>query len=500
MSAVKPYLPAAPSRAPAWLALAMGAAMAVLGTLFFAHLGAGHLLLAVALGVVAALGVVYLGARAMGFGGAVVALMVGCALLVPNRVTMPLTPKVWGEAWDFSILLSGFWLLLLAMGLLMGGHRLRATGMEKWFAALFAVALLSLLVNINRYGDLDPAARGMVRLFAPMVTLPLVASVPMSRRQRGLLLTCLIILAVVVFGMGLFTTFRWWWTRLGPIGSLVFSPIQSALGRTRSPLGGPHVMALVLAMIAPVALVRMLGARSLGRQVLYGAIALFLLAGVVFSLSRSAVAVALLGMLFFGAINRRALERRALLTVTLFVVAALVIVGVVDAYRNRLNFGRLIWVVTRQGQVLRSDRLRSSSVEAALRITERHPLIGSGIGRWYPRDRSITPVKIYGAVSAREPHSLFLITLSEMGGIGLLLIAVIVVKPVRDFLRAHHAARDLESRALLSALATGALMVALYGVTASGVMVGYRMAYFLWAFLGLGYQLVFETQEETRAP
>ena len=499
MGAIRPY-PAAPRPTVSLLAAGAGLAAAVVaGVLLFARLGAGYELLAAALGLLLALLILRLGARALGFGGCVIALMVGCALLLPRRITMPLTPRVWGEAWDFTILLSGLWFALLALPLLHDRRRLRATGLELWFAALFVVAVLSLVININRFSDLDPAARGMVWLFAPMAALPLVANLALTRRQRGHVLTILIALAALLLLLGVLTTFRWWWTRLGAVGGVVFSPIQSAMGRTRSPLGGPGTIGLALAVLTPLVLVRMLGNRSLVKQLLYGATALLFLAGVVFSISRSAVAVALLGLIFFAVINCRALGRRIVLTITMLALAGLVIAGVVHAYRNRINFGRLVWLATRQQSQTASDRLRTSSVEAAVRIAQRHPVIGSGMGRWYPRDRSIAPIRIHGAVSAREPHSLYLIALTELGAIGLLIVLVLAAKPVRDFLRAYRKARDPEARALLSAFATGAFMIALYGITSSSIAIGYRLAFFIWAFLGLGYQLVFETQEQPRA-
>ena len=501
MSATEPLHAAVPTRATLWLLAAVaGAAALAVGVLLFARLGADHALLAAALGLLAVLTVCFFGARALGLGGCIVALVVTCALLLPKRITIPLTPGLWGGAWDFTILLSGCLFALLAAQFLARRRRLRATGMEVWLAALFAVAAVSLLVNINRFSDPDPAARALVWLFAPTAALPLVANIPLSRRRRGLLLTLIIVLGGVLLLMGVFTTFHWWWRRLGPIGSLVFSPIQGMLGRARSPLGSPNAMGLVFAMLTPVVLVRVLGHRSLGKRLLYAAVAVLFLAGVVFSLSRSAVAVAVLGLIFFAAINSRVLGRRLVTTVVVLVLAGLVITGGVTAYRSRLNFGRLVTLAARQGRQAASDRLRASSGEAALRIAQRHPLVGAGMGRHYPRDTSTAPIRVHGMVTARDPHSLYVMALAELGAVGLVIVLVIAAKPVRDFMRAFRTARDPEAKALLSAFATAAFMIALYGITSSSVAVGFRLAYFVWALIGLGYQLTFEAREPAREP
>ena len=103
-------------------------------------------------------------------------------------------------------------------------------------------------------------------------------------------------------------------------------------------------------------------------------------------------------------------------------------------------------------------------------------------------------------VTARDPHSLYVMALAELGAVGLVIVLIIAAKPMRDFMRAFRTARDPEAKALLSAFTTAAFMIALYGITSSSVAVGFRLAYFVWALIGLGYQLTFEARESAREP
>lgn len=95
---------------------------------------------------------------------------------------------------------------------------------------------------------------------------------------------------------------------------------------------------------------------------------------------------------------------------------------------NSLNLSRLF-----SGIVDESIENRIASIKLGVHIFKKHPIIGSGLGNYFPRiysDKDIIVDNIFGLV---DPHNLYIMILSEQGIMGLFTITLLFLYTIKKF-------------------------------------------------------------------
>ena len=246
---------------------------------------------------------------------------------------------------------------------------------------------------------------------------------------------------------------------------------ERALGsRIFSFFGNPNFFAAVLAVNLPLLLAGFFTNTGRGKA-LFGTS----LAGAVLGLLLSASRAALLGsmvavVLFFGLTLGRSGRKRYLWLVS--TTAALLIGGFIfTASVKETGIGRL--------------EIRQLWWDSALRIASDHPLFGTGVGSfnvYYPayRDKSTEIALGEGRHEIRvsHPHNEFLEILSDLGIVGLLLFAAILV----TFFYNHYAGWDSRKKYLIAGSSCAVVAILTHNLFSVNLRYVF-IAMFLWLTL-----------------
>jgi O-antigen ligase len=407
-------------------------------------------------------------------------------------------PERFAELWPFDVwngalhIVLGTTLVLVAvawLGRMAAAPAGRSNPLALPQILLLMVALVGIVLRSGEYATLERPIRALARMFIPMLALGVVASSRMSKRQAVAFAGFMVVVGALVALVGLRYPLQLW--RSAEAGFL-FGSVSHHSFRTISSVGGAGLTAMALAMMLPVALALAMQEKRWWRA-LWVLCALLYVVAIALSISRTGIIAAICAMLLFGWLNRALLRRRFLV----FAAAVAVLVGLVTLvvvnYRDYTNFARVTKFLDPDNA---SDRLRITSAKAAFEVGSSRPVLGSGIARFYPRDAG-NAILVEGIPSARDPHSLYLLALAEMGVPGLLLVLWLVWRPALDFLREGRRA-DRGTALLLSAFACSALAMGIYSIMSSALFVHFRVATAAWWTVGLGYQFV-GTRSETRS-
>jgi O-antigen ligase len=460
---------------------AWGAAILAGGAVIVLALAAGRPVL-LEFGLLAVLvlsGLIVLAARA-GTAGWLAGAVLLAAGALPDRIYRLWQPFALGRAFDIvvvAVLVCG---ALVWLGRMLVQGSPKPAGLALPQAVVLVIGLAGLAIHAGDYADLDPVWRGMVRMFLPMLGFWVVATSRLEERRALMLVRLLLAVGAAMAILGLRWPLQMW---RNPSASGLFGATGRWGFRTMTPVGGPGLSALALGMMLPISLaMAMLDKRWL--RPVWALCALGMLAGVAMSVNRSGIIACLAAVLLFAWLNRGFLRRRLAVTAAVLVVAAAMVTGLFLAYRQYTPFARLARLVDLDSP---SDRLRWYSARTALAIGSARPVFGSGIGRFYLRDRSMAPMLVEGAPTARDPHCLYLLGLAEMGIPGLLAVLWLVIKPLADLLRARRTA-GAQHAILLAGFSAAALAMMSYSVTSCALFVHLRMAIVAWWTVALGYQ------------
>lgn len=415
-----------------------------------------------------------------GTGGWLAAGVLLVAGALPTRVFAAWQPQTLGRSFDIVAVVALGCVVLAWLGRMLVRSGGRANSLAMPQAALLALAVGGVAIHAGDYADLDPVFRALVRIFVPMLGFWLVATSRLENRQALMLVRVLLAVGALLAFLGLRWPLQLW---RNPHASFLFGAQGVWAVRTITPVGGPGLSALALAMMLPIALaMAMLDSKRL--RSLWLGCALAMLAGVAMSVNRSGTIGCGAALMLFVWLNRRLLHKRAVVVAAGLAVAAITVAGLVVMYRHSTNFARLTRVVNMDSP---SDRLRWSSARVAFEVGARRLAFGGGVGRFYPRDWTMRQLMIEGGASARNPHCLYLEGFAEMGIAGLLVVMWLVGKPLYDFLSERRRASS-QHAVMLSAFACSALAMMMYSALSCALFEQLRVAIVAWWIIGLGYQ------------
>lgn len=435
---------------------------------------------------------------------------VACAYFLLNRLDELLAVHIGPYTLKVSYWFTAFVVSVLALQLLFRQRRNQPSsnvisyspGMfALGWAAFVVLGLLSVIANSIGVGYVpDRSATGEIlalgSLCLPMAFAALLPASNFSKRQvlAGInlimLLAAATALVAVVFAVA----------PAGIYGILGWSrelALSGGLLRASTPLGHPNTVAAVLALSLPVAIV--LGVRHPVARMRYFNVAgaLLIFGGILFSQSRTAVAVAVpmaIVSLLYALGTRTSSRTKTLLGGVL--LGGLMLAGTLWLITH-FDFSRFR---SRYYYEDANVERRVQSMTTGLQVFYDHPVLGASPNSVYPRDELqpdwIPPaldelgVILYyrGRISAANPHNLFLTILAEYGLLGglvmLLLLGLIPLALWRTF-KALPPAETFD-RSLTAAL--GLSFVTFLGMGLGGALFTYsvRIGTVFWIFTGLG--------------
>jgi len=419
--------------------------------------------------------------------------LVAAAMLLPNRISSALTPGGGDGPVDIIALLA-----LVVGGLVIAERawrrrlRWQRTGVEWPAAAMLTLALLTTVLRGGETPWVGPIIRGYVMVFLPLLMLPLWANAGWDHRQAERALLCLVACGAVMAALGLMVAFTFW-KLMGSAGVALFGVLSESLARAKSPLGGSGPTGLALTMLLPLALVHFLHARR-AATVAWGLLAALLTAGILLSVSRTVVAMTplLLALTLWWCRERVRARATGLLVLGLLCATATGIAGYHYA-RQSASISRLQQMrITESG----SDRMRVAALRLGLDMAGAHPVLGTGLGRWYPRDTGTVLIPIQGEQTVRNPHNLYIQALAEQGVLGGTLYLAVLVIPLVALLGMRRRARSPLLQDRLVAVAVAVVALLLYSLTSSSVSVMPRLGVVYWSYLGFGYACFRAEQNE----
>ena len=423
-----------------------------------------------------------------------VALLFAVALLPPRWMLPPYevrqgvpTPYIL-----LSLILLA-WAALLVRRLTSGDLSFRTSGLEIYQLALFCLALLGLIVRQRDYFHVSPALAAIVLLFGPMLAFHLPTNSKLGYRQ-------VLLLCKVLAGFGAFLSFvslRYplhFIPGLEVMGEFAWGQLGEAMVRAYGVLGGPSLTGSAVASLVPICAVLAMSSRGASRF-LYVLFAFLCTVTTVLSVQRAVIFALIVSMLLLAWLARDLVWRNRRLAAALATLVGLTIFFIVSALRSHVHFDRL----TSREITRRGDQIRMMSMQAAIQAGLQRPLLGGGIGRYFPSGTARRVVAVEEGRALRGPHSLPLLGFSEMGAFGMLFMLVLMFKPPIDLLRFYWRARDEATRWLLAAFACSALGLGLCSIFSWALASMPRYALFVWLFLGLAYRAAHVTSPAPKA-
>ncbi len=286
----------------------------------------------------------------------------------------------------------------------------------------------------------------------------------------GLLLSSIVIVSAL-FWRWLTPIFGW---------ERQFAEGGAGFARGWSPLGGPITTGIFLVAGYALCLGRVLRKKAV---LVHGLIAALCALAVLFTLSRSV----LLAMVVLHLVTFRRLLMRNLGRTVLVGLVVLMIGGTVVFLSQRFNFERIVST----GEI----DLRFHSVFASLELFAQSPILGHGPGVLFSdvrvpdllrESRGSSAIVIGSYFSAKEPHNMYLLFLTEYGllGLGLLLtmlgIWVHHLRVARDL-----ALADPDREPAANVLWGMAIALMVFGLTWSSMFLYPQASVAAWLFVTL---------------
>jgi hypothetical protein len=325
----------------------------------------------------------------------------------------------------FAAAVIAVWAIGLVAGKRSGRLRLRPRGWATAMIVFFAIAIISIVFNLDRITNLGEWATAEKRLVLLITLVGLFAVFSVSLRVTELrAFGVLIVVLASITALGtiyeekahenlFYSTAT---TVLSPIAEVEPAPTEagadpSAPGRPM--ISGPtrHALsvATILGMAVPFAIVFAAGAPSLRRRLLWGALALLIIGGGVITQRRSGLIVPAVAILALFAIR----PRKFLPLIPVALVACVAVFAIK---------GGSISVISQLtgGENKASDEGRTSDYEAVIPDVLTHPAFGRGYG-------TLDSLKVD---TYRIFDNEYLGTLYQTGFLGLIAFIALILTPV----------------------------------------------------------------------
>jgi putative inorganic carbon (hco3(-)) transporter len=259
-----------------------------------------------------------------------------------------------------------------------------------------------------------------------------------------------------------------------PYFGLAQAPVRQLVGldnsfRSAGPIGDPNFYALVLAVLMPVALMRLRDETRPSLRLFAGATALLLLAAIVLTYSRGGLVTAVAAVVLFVSFARV----RAAHVALALVVAVPLVPLIPTTYWARIN-------TIRQGDDSIASREASQAV--ALQMFTSHPLGGVGANN-YPVEYFPYALSLNKPAAAEEPHNLYLAVAAETGLLGITTFIAAQALVVRYAWRQRRIALNRNDRPTEGLVTTAMLMLLTYLVGVAFLPIAYPR--YLWLLVGL---------------
>jgi len=332
-------------------------------------------------------------------------------------------------------------------------------------------------------------------ILAPMLFVPLILHAPYHRPHLVLTVAAIVglggLAGLIMASFGFLPG-----SVIDALGWASANQGTAGLLRGRLPLGHPNAVAAVIILLLPIAVI--LGLVPGGRhfRTIYLGCAMFMFAGVLFSLSRSALLVtcAILGLTTIYIYMGRG--RKTLTTYMLPVFFLFGLAGVMTYLLLSFDFSRF-W--SRGYYEEATLERRENSMSTAVAVFLDYPILGITPDALYTRlelrpgwepamQDNISPIFYYKTrLTAETPHNLFLTVLAETGILGTLCLLGMFYTVFRNLwvLRRHPGLSD-EQRHAIMAFILGLLGFLMMGMFEALLMVGLRTAFLFWCMAGLG--------------
>ncbi len=244
----------------------------------------------------------------------------------------------------------------------------------------------------------------------------------------------------------------------------MFAEIQT---RVYSTFDNPNVLGQYLVMVIPVAFALMWSEKRIGAKVVYAAIVAVMLACLIFTWSRAAWVGILLAIGFFMVMK----DRR---WASLLVVALLIMPFVLPE--------SILSRITSLGNMKDSSTAYRFSVWlSSLRMAGDYWMSGIGLGAG-AFERVYQKYALNGAGFALHSHNFYIQLVVEMGILGIILFALIIISSYRKII----SIKDKNSSNANVALAMGGALIGyMFQGVAENLWYNYRMILLFWIYLGI---------------
>jgi len=252
------------------------------------------------------------------------------------------------------------------------------------------------------------------------------------------------------------------------------APVRQVVGihnsfRSAGPIGDPNFYALVLAVLVPVALMRLRDETRPVLRFVAGATTLLLIAGIVLTYSRGGLVTLFVSLVLFAILARVSAAHIAFAAV----VALPLVPFVPLAYWERIG-------TLRQGD--NSISKREQSQDVALQMFVDHPIGGVGANN-YPIAYLPYAFRLNEPAAAEEPHNLYLAVAAETGLLGLATFLATQALVLRYAWQRRKAALDRGDRVAEGLATTVILALLTYLAGVAFLPIAYPR--YLWILVGL---------------
>ncbi len=381
-----------------------------------------------------------------------------------------------------------------------------------WFSGFVLVLVVGGVYNhLQSIGYLGRVPMGEVlaslSIVVPMLFVPLIVVAPYRRWHLVFTVQCIIALGglagLIMASFGFLPA-----SLINALGWAAANQGTAGLLRGRLPLGHPNAVAAVIILLLPTAIV--LGLVPGGRhfRMFYLGCAIFMFAGVLFSLARSALIVTtlILGLtvayIYFGR------GRKTITTYLLPAFFAIALVGVVTYLFLSFDFSRF-W--SRGYYEEATLERRNNSLFTSIEVFKDYPVFGVTPDALYtrlelrpgwepPMQDNISPIFYYHShMTAETPHNMYATVFAETGLLGAVCFFSMLGLIFRTLwqLRKRPHLSDEQRHALMGFM-LGLLGFLLMGVFESLLFVGLRPAFLFWAMAGLALRYAFEIADERK--
>jgi len=354
---------------------------------------------------------------------------------------------------------------------------------------LITISLLSVFVNINKYDSLAPVFFSFEIFYFPLILPIFMIDKNYNLSRINHLINIIVILGLIIGISGIFISLfglkyldYLGWEKMGGV-------IDISLVREHTTFGGAGPTGIFLVMCFFLLLAMYLNNRRKSVSIFYLCIIVVYSVAIVLTLTRSVILAFIFSFFTFVIVNHRKIFlRRTFFKFALFITLIFLLPIVLWFF---FNLSRLVQFGHE------SDILRLSSLKVAFQIFRDYPFLGIGSGSFYPKDGEIELLCYNDMMTARDPHNLYALILSEQGIIGIIAHIAFFLFVLNIFYK------NMEKiyipdyyRTTLSGIFSGLIGLFIYSIFSSSIGVMIRLSIFSGIYIGLGIILIMQLRRE----